>query len=169
MRWSAQSANSPIQIPALVTVGSRHRRRLPRDFSPSVRAGRGRNWELAVQRAANSTHLAAGPVTGIVSRSDGRLAHSPGNLHASKHCPMTGLLVYKQTLNGSWMELKSDSIEPNASTPSRSPYAAFRQQLSPALSLSLFTRSRRNGKGDAVCSRVFLPPAASAICPDLPE
>ena len=138
MRWSAQSANSPIQIPALVTVGSRHRRRLPRDFSPSVQAGRGRNWELAVQRAANSTHLAAGPVTGIVSRSDGRLAHSPGNLHG-KHCPMTGLLVYKQTLNGCWMELKSDSIEANASTPSLSLQRIPSTIVTVALSPSLFT------------------------------
>ena len=76
---------------------------------------------------------------------------------------MTGLLVYKQTLNGGWMELKSDSIEANASTPSLS-LSAFRQQLSPSLSLPHCSRSRRNGKAG-----VFLPTAASAICPDLPE
>ena len=105
------------------------------------------------------------PLTGIVSWSDERLAHSPGNLvHAGKHCPMTGLLVYKQTLNGGWMELKSDSIEPNASTPSRSPYIPS-TIVTGALSLSLFTQSRRNGKGDAVQQRF----SASAICPDLPE
>ena len=109
-------------------------------------------------------------MTGIVSRSDGRLAHSPGNLHASKHCPMTGLLVYKQTLNGGWMELKSDSIEANASTAGLSPHAGIPSTIvTGALSLSLIVHeSRRNGKGDAMQrgGQFF---CLSAICPDLPE
>ena len=54
---------------------------------------------------------------------------------------MTGLLVYKQTLNGGWMELKSDSIEANASTPGLSPHAGIPSTIvTAALSLSLFTR-----------------------------
>ena len=105
------------------------------------------------------------PLTGIVSWSDERLAHSPGNLvHASKHCPMTGLLVYKQTLNGGWMELKSDSIEPNASTPSRSPYSAFRQQLSPALSPSHCSRGVVGMEKATLCSSFFLLQPSALIC-----
>ena len=67
---------------------------------------------------------------------------------------MTGLLVYKQTLNGCWMELKSDSIEANASTPSLS---AFRQQLSPSLSLPHCSPSSRNGKVGAMQQRFSAP------------
>ena len=81
-------------------------------------------------------------MTGIVSWADGRLAHSPGNLDTGKHCPMTGLLVYKQTLNGGWMELKSDSIEANASTPSLSLQRIPSTIVTVALSPSLFTESQ---------------------------
>ena len=81
---------------------------------------------------------------------------------------MTGLLVYKQTLNGGWMELKSDSIEANASTPSLSLQRIPSTIVTAALSL-IVHESRRNGKGDAMLSSVFLPTAAPAICPDLPE
>ena len=79
-------------------------------------------------------------MTTIVSWSDGRLAHSPGNLD-SKHWPMTRLLVYKQTLNGGWMELKSDSIEANASTLSLSLQRIPSTIVTVALSPSLFTES----------------------------
>ena len=67
------------------------------------------------------------------------------------------------------MELKSDSIEANASTLSLSLQRIPSTIVTVALSPSLFTERRRNGKGDAMLSSVFLPTAAPAICPDLPE
>ena len=107
-------------------------------------------------------------MTGIVSSADGRLAHSPGNLDTGKHCPMTGLLVYKQTLNGGWMELKSDSIEANASMPGLSPHAGIPSTIVTAALSLIVHESRRNGKGDAMQrgGQFF---CLSAICPDLPE